>query len=76
MIAALPKIVCQHPDVLYLIANQTHPAVRPADGEGYRNGLVRLVAELDLSNHVRFLDRPLELLREAGMTAATVTRTP
>ena len=56
-IAALPKIVSQHPDVLYLIAGRTHPDVIRTDGESYRNALARQVAELDLSNHVRFLDR-------------------
>ena len=56
-ISALPAIVAKHPDVLYLIAGQTHPEVVKAEGESYRLGLERLVRDLDLSDHVHFLDR-------------------
>ncbi len=56
-ISALPAVVAQHPEVLYLIAGQTHPEVVTAEGESYRLGLERLVRELDLTEHVHFLDR-------------------
>ena len=70
-IAALPKVVSQHPDVLYLIVGRTHPNVIKTDGESYRNGLARQVAELDLSNHVRFLDRFAEVSEIAQLLAQT-----
>jgi glycosyltransferase involved in cell wall biosynthesis len=56
-ISALPDVVAAHPEVLYLIAGQTHPEVVKAEGESYRLGLERLVRELDLTEHVHFLDR-------------------
>ena len=56
-ISALPAVVTQHPEVLYLIAGQTHAEVVTAEGESYRLGLERLVRELDLTEHVHFLDR-------------------
>ncbi len=37
-VAALPKIVARHPEVLYLIVGQTHPDVVRNDGESYRDG--------------------------------------
>ena len=42
----------RHPDVLYLIAGQTHPEVVKHEGESYRLCLERLVHELDLTEHV------------------------
>ena len=56
-ITALPAVVAAHPEVLYLIAGQTHPEVVKSEGESYRLGLERLVRELDLTEHVHFLDR-------------------
>ena len=56
-IAALPAIVAKHPDVLYLVAGQTHPEVVKNEGERYRLALERLVRDLDLERHVHFLDR-------------------
>ena len=56
-ISALPAVVAAHPEVLYLIAGQTHPEVVKSEGESYRLGLERLVRELDLTEHVHFLDR-------------------
>ena len=46
-----------HPEVLYLVAGQTHPEVVKHEGESYRLGLERLVRDLDLTEHVHFLDR-------------------
>jgi glycosyltransferase involved in cell wall biosynthesis len=46
---------------LYLIAGQTHPEVIHKEGENYRRGLQRLVHDLDLSDHVWFIDRFLTI---------------
>jgi glycosyltransferase involved in cell wall biosynthesis len=56
-IKALPSIVAKHPDVLYLIAGQTHPEVVKTEGERYRLSLERLVRDLDLVDNVHFVDR-------------------
>ena len=53
-IRALADIVADHPDVVYLIAGQTHPEVAMKHGEQYRLSLEELVRELALTDHVRF----------------------
>jgi glycosyltransferase involved in cell wall biosynthesis len=56
-IRALPAVVAAHPEVLYLVAGQTHPEVVKHEGERYRLDLERLVRDLDLTEHVQFVDR-------------------
>jgi hypothetical protein len=70
-ISALPAVVAAHPEVLYLIAGQTHPEVVKAEGESYRLGLERLVRELDLTEHVHFLDRFFTEAELAVLLAST-----
>lgn len=65
-IRALPEVVAQHPDVVYLVLGQTHPGQRRHAGESYREMLTAMVDELGLRDHVRFYNRYLgmkELLR-------------
>ena len=71
VVHALPTIVARHPDVVYLIAGQTHPEVIKHEGESYRLCLERLVRDLGLTDHVHFLDR---FLSEAELTVL-LTRT-
>jgi glycosyltransferase involved in cell wall biosynthesis len=70
-IAALPAVVAKHPDVLYLVAGQTHPEVVNTEGESYRLGLERLVRDLDLGDHVHFLDRFLTIEELAVLLSST-----
>jgi glycosyltransferase involved in cell wall biosynthesis len=70
-IRALPSIVASHPEVLYLIAGQTHPEVLHKEGESYRLGLQRLVHDLDLCDHVWFIDRFLSINELAMLLART-----
>ncbi|MGV3636980.1 MAG: glycosyltransferase [Flavobacteriales bacterium] len=49
------------PDVLYLILGRTHPEVVRQEGERYREMLIEKVNVLGLTDHVRFVDRYLEL---------------
>ena len=51
---ALPSVVAQHPDLLYLVLGETHPGVRRSSGESYRTKLLDRVHELGLEDHVRF----------------------
>ena len=71
MIRALPPVVAARPDVLYLIAGQTHPEVVKHEGESYRQGLEQLVHELDLDEHVAFVDRFLSVDELAVLLART-----
>jgi glycosyltransferase involved in cell wall biosynthesis len=59
-IRAMPAVVEKQPDLVYLIVGASHPALKRRDGEAYRESLERLVAELNLEKHVRFVDRFLE----------------
>lgn len=59
-IEALPEVVAQHPNVLYLIIGATHPLVLQQDGEKYRNKLIKLVEKLQLEEYVKFYNRYLE----------------
>jgi len=57
---ALPEIVREHPEVVYIVLGATHPHVRQDSGEEYRNGLLRRVNELGVEEHVRFVNRFVE----------------
>jgi glycosyltransferase involved in cell wall biosynthesis len=70
-IQALPKITAAHPEVIYLIAGQTHPEVINKEGESYRHSLQRLVHDLDLCDHVCFVDRFLTIDELALLLART-----
>jgi len=59
VIRALPNIVKQFPNTLYLIMGETHPVVRKAEGESYRNFLKKEVGRLKLKNNVRFYNKYL-----------------
>ncbi|MBN2067220.1 MAG: glycosyltransferase family 4 protein [Candidatus Diapherotrites archaeon] len=61
VIRALPHIVEQYPDALYLVIGETHPQVRKHEGEKYRNYLKGIVKELNLKNHVVFENRYVTL---------------
>jgi Glycosyl transferases group 1 len=58
---ALVAIKERSPNVLYLVLGRTHPEVVRQEGEQYRELLQRKVETLGLQDHVRFVDRYLEL---------------
>ncbi len=60
-IRALPPLVKKYPNLLYLVIGETHPLVRRAKGEKYRNFLMQEVIRLNLQNHVKFYDKYLAL---------------
>ncbi|RIV19551.1 glycosyltransferase [Alicyclobacillaceae bacterium I2511] len=60
ILKALPEVVRQIPEVLYVVAGQTHPNVLRYEGEKYRNELMELVTQLHLEEHVHIEDRYLD----------------
>ncbi|RZK65599.1 MAG: glycosyltransferase, partial [Pedobacter sp.] len=57
MIKALPSIVAQHPDVLYVILGNTHPGVVKHNGEEYRDSLKALAKELGVESNIAFVNK-------------------
>ena len=70
-IEAMRLIVDKHPEALYLILGQTHPAVRRHEGESYRESLAALIAQYKLENHVTLVDRYLEFSELVRYLSAT-----
>ncbi len=60
-IDALAQVVKKHPDVVYIILGATHPRVKQTQGEEYRLGLQRQVAQRGVSENVIFQNRFVEL---------------
>ncbi|MFN7016837.1 MAG: glycosyltransferase family 4 protein [Fimbriimonadales bacterium] len=61
VIRALPAVVEQFPNLVYLVLGETHPKVRAQEGESYREFLMSEVERLGLRNHVVFVNRYLSL---------------
>jgi glycosyltransferase involved in cell wall biosynthesis len=76
VIRALPQVVARHPATRYVVLGATHPNLVREQGEAYREGLVRLAAELGVEQHVvfhgRFVDMP-ELTAFLGAADIYVT---
>lgn len=60
-IEALPLIVADHPDVLFLVIGKTHPVVIKHEGEAYRTMLEEKVETLGLERYVKFINHYLPL---------------
>jgi len=63
---ALPDIVAEFPETVFLIIGRTHPTLVKEEGEIYRDYLQRKIRELDITDHVRFVNEfvPLHELLE------------
>lgn len=57
VIEALPQIVRQHPNVVYLVLGATHPHLMAREGERYRLSLERLAEDRGVKEHVIFYNR-------------------
>jgi glycosyltransferase involved in cell wall biosynthesis len=61
VLQALPSVIKEHPEVAYIILGATHPNVIKEHGEEYRISLQQLVRKLNISDHVVFHNRFVEL---------------
>jgi glycosyltransferase involved in cell wall biosynthesis len=57
MIEAMPEILRQRPDAVYLVLGATHPHLARRNGEAYRESLEARVRALGLGDHVVFRDQ-------------------
>lgn len=58
---ALPEIVKNNKNVLFLIIGKTHPGIVKQEGESYREMLLERVKNLGISDHVLFINQFLSL---------------
>ncbi|MGH7977873.1 MAG: glycosyltransferase family 4 protein [Limisphaerales bacterium] len=58
---ALPDIIREFPNIVYIVLGQTHPNLLRNEGEAYRLSLERLAKDLDVQKHVVFFNRFVEL---------------
>jgi len=58
---ALPTVIKQHPEVVFLVLGKTHPSIVEREGEQYRIMLQEKVCELNIEKHVRFINEYIQL---------------
>ncbi len=68
---ALPEIVKEFPDLVYIILGATHPKLVREFGETYRLGLERLARDLGIGRNVSFYDRFVEMPQLAEFLGVT-----
>ena len=61
VIAALPEILAQHPNVFYIVLGATHPNLLAREGESYRLKLERLAEDRGVTHNVIFYNRFVEI---------------
>ena len=61
VLTALPAVIKQHPDVVYIILGATHPHILKSQGDAYRIMLQQLVRKLNIGKHVIFQNRFVDL---------------
>lgn len=77
MIAALPELARDHPDLTYVILGETHPHLVAAEGEAYRERLAEQARSLGVSEHLRFVDEYVDTpTLQAWLSAADIYVTP
>lgn len=76
MLQALPRVLREFPNLVYVVLGATHPNLLRENGESYRLGLERLARELGVEKNVifsnRFVERE-ELLEYIGACDLYVT---
>jgi glycosyltransferase involved in cell wall biosynthesis len=58
---ALPEIIQEFPNMVYIVLGQTHPNLLRHEGEAYRLSLERLAKDLGVQKNVVFFNRFVEL---------------
>jgi glycosyltransferase involved in cell wall biosynthesis len=61
MLRAMPAILAEFPDFVYIVLGATHPNLVRDQGEQYRIGLERLAKELGIGRNVSFYNRFAEI---------------
>lgn len=61
VIQALPEILKENPQVIYLVIGVTHPNVIRHEGEAYRDSLLALAQKLGVADKVIFINKFLDI---------------
>lgn len=63
---ALPKLITEFPDIIFLVLGKTHPSLAKIEGENYRDFLIQKTKDLQIEQHVQFVNEflPLNTLLE------------
>ncbi len=76
VLQALPALVQEFPEIVYIVLGATHPVLVREQGEAYRLSLVRLAEGLGVRKHVVFYDQFVDLdslLQFIGATDIFIT---
>ena len=57
VIKALPAVVKNHPELVYIVVGNTHPSVVRHSGEEYRSYLKQLAAQLNVADNIHFINK-------------------
>jgi glycosyltransferase involved in cell wall biosynthesis len=71
VIAALPEIICHHPNVTYVVVGATHPHLLREQGERYRDQLMTQAQRLGVDGHLEFHNRYVDMPDLLAFLAAT-----
>jgi hypothetical protein len=71
VLRALPEIIKEFPDIVFIVVGQTHPHLIRQEGELYRLNMERLASELGIKTHVVFFNRFVELEELTRFIGAT-----
>lgn len=61
VLKALPQVVSEFPNLVYIVLGTTHPNIVREQGESYRLSLERMAHDLAIKKHVIFYNRFVEL---------------
>lgn len=77
VVEAMPRIVAEHPEAVFVVAGETHPGVLAHEGDSYREELAELAGRLGVADHVVFRNEFLDTksLTEL-LTTADICVTP
>lgn len=76
VIQALPRILSDNSNVMYIVAGATHPHIRRREGDKYRESLQALAKDLGVENNVIFHNRfvsPEEMMEFIGSADIYIT---
>jgi glycosyltransferase involved in cell wall biosynthesis len=77
VIRALPEIVRERPNALYVVLGATHPKLVQREGEAYRDSLSALAEQLGVGAHLKFVNAYVGMDELLGyLAAADVYVTP